>query len=113
MDPIVIAIIVIVCLHPVAVFTLIKMFQLKWDKIPTIIWNFVILLLPLVGALSFWIYYLINREKLEEKRKNKEEELIVAARRRAEEEASKDGETDTEDENKDTETTEIEISDEE
>ena len=113
MDPYIIAIIAILCQYPVAVLSLVKLFFLKWDKIPTIVWNFVIVLLPFIGVISFWIYYLVNRKKLEEKRKNKEEESIVAAQRRAEEEEAKNGETDTENENKDTETTEIEISDEE
>ena len=96
MDPIIIAILVVLCQYPVAVLTLIKMFRLKWEKIPTILWNFVIVLLPFVGALAFWIYYLPNRKKLERRREEKEEELRVAAKKRAEELAAKNEEKDSE-----------------
>lgn len=102
MDPIIIAVIVVLCQYPVAVVSLIKMFRCKWDKTPTFIWNFVIVLLPFVGAASFWIYYLVNRKKIEEKRAVKEREEKEAAVKRAAELDTKDDVSDTE--NVDTDT---------
>ena len=96
MDPIYVAVIVVLCQYPVAVLSLIKMFRCRWDKTPTIIWNFIIVFLPFLGAAAFWIYYLIRREKIEEKRLKKEQEQIAAARKRAEELAAEQEVSDTE-----------------
>ena len=102
MDPIIIAVIVVLCQYPVAVVSLIKMFRCKWGKTPTFIWNFVIILLPFVGAAAFWIYYLTHREKIEKERSEKEKREREKYAKQAEEIAAKEQVSETE--TKDTET---------
>ena len=106
MDPIVIAVIVVLCQYPIAVISLLKMFRCQWDKIPTIVWNCAIVLLPFVGAIAFWIYYFVNRKKIEETRVKREAERLEAAKRRREEEAAKELEEETEKEHTDAQTDE-------
>ena len=67
MDPILAAVVAVLCQYPVAVFSLIKLFGMKKEKTVTVIWNVIIILIPFLGAAAFWIYYLINKKKSAEK----------------------------------------------
>lgn len=70
MSPILIAIIVVLCQYPVAMLTLMKMFRCKLGKAESITWNFIIVFLPFVGALSFWICYAIAQKKIKQNIEN-------------------------------------------
>ena len=66
MDPIIIAIIIVLCQYPIAVLTLMKLFRCRLEKTQTIVWNFAIVLIPFLGSAIFWIYYLIAKNKIKE-----------------------------------------------
>lgn len=63
MDPVLAAVVAVLCQYPIAVFSLIKLFGMKKEKNVTVIWNVIIILIPFLGAAAFWIYYLINKKK--------------------------------------------------
>lgn len=63
MDPIIIAVLAVLCQYPVAVLSLIKLFKLKTSKNAMLVWNFIIILLPFLGAGIFWIYYAVSAKK--------------------------------------------------
>lgn len=63
MDPVLIAVVAVLCQYPVAIMSLIKLFGMKKEKNVTVIWNVIIIIIPFLGAAAFWIYYLINKKK--------------------------------------------------
>lgn len=63
MDEIIIAVIAVLCYYPICVLTLMKLFKSKPDKRAMIVWNFVIVLLPYLGAGIFWLYYLLSSKR--------------------------------------------------
>ena len=67
MDPILIAVIVILCQYPVAMLTLMFMFNRRYEKSATITWNIVIIGVPFLGAAAFWLFYLIKGRKIPKK----------------------------------------------
>ncbi len=64
MDPIIIAVIVILCQYPLAILTLLKLFKTGLNKSQSIVWDVVIVGLPFVGAAAFWLAYLIKYRKI-------------------------------------------------
>ena len=75
MKPIFIAIIIVLCQYPIAMLTLMKMFACKLEKTQSIVWNFVIILVPFAGAATFWIYYAICKKQIDKNRAIYEEKL--------------------------------------
>lgn len=67
MDEIIIAVIAVLCYYPICVLTLMKLFKTKPDKRAMIVWNFVIVLLPYLGAGVFWLYYLLSLKRKQSK----------------------------------------------
>ena len=92
MDPIIIAIIIVLCQYPIAVLTLMKLFRCRLEKTQTIVWNFVIVLIPFLGSAIFWIYYLIAKNKIKENVEKKRRMPPLGFDDEKEEDAETDGE---------------------
>lgn len=73
MDPIIIAVIVILCQYPLAILTLLKLFKTRLDKTQSIIWDIVIVAIPFVGAAAFWLAYLFKYRKMKKRVSDTEE----------------------------------------
>lgn len=67
MDAILIAIIIILCQYPLAILTLIALFRSSETKNAMIVWNVFIIGVPFIGALIYWIYFLIKGRKKSKK----------------------------------------------
>lgn len=63
MDAILIAIIIILCQYPLVILTLIALFRSFETKNAMIAWNVFIIGVPFIGALTYWIYFLIKGRK--------------------------------------------------
>lgn len=63
MDPVLAAVVAVLCQYPIAILSLIKLFGMKKEKNVTIIWNVIIIVIPFLGAAAFWIYYVVNHKK--------------------------------------------------
>lgn len=65
MDPILTAIIVVLCQYPLCILTLIRLFRSNEPKKAMIAWNVFIVAVPIIGVASYWIYYAIcDRKKV-------------------------------------------------
>lgn len=63
MDPILIAIIAVLCQYPLCILTLIRLFRSNEQKKAMIVWNVFIVAVPMIGAASYWIYYAVRGRK--------------------------------------------------
>lgn len=63
MDPILIAIIVVLCQYPLCILTLIRLFRSNEPKKAMIAWNVFIVAVPIIGVASYWIYYAVRGRK--------------------------------------------------
>ncbi len=63
MDPILIAIIVVLCQYPLCILTLIRLFRSNEPKKAMIAWNVFIVAVPIIGVASYWIYYAVHGRK--------------------------------------------------
>ena len=63
MDPILIAIIVVLCQYPLCILSLIRLFRSNEQKKAMIVWNVFIVAVPIIGVASYWIYYAVRGRK--------------------------------------------------
>lgn len=63
MDPITIAIIIVLCQYPLCILTLLRLFRSAETKSAMIGWNVFIIAVPIIGVLSYWIYYIAAGRK--------------------------------------------------
>ncbi|MBR1747094.1 MAG: hypothetical protein IJ735_02645 [Clostridia bacterium] len=103
MDPILIAVVVVLCQYPLAILTLIKMFRCDLDRAAMLVWNFAIILLPFIGAGAFWIYYLSGKKRIEKNASDKRTTRSIQARKQEEENVREPTEEGPETETKGTE----------
>ena len=66
----IIVIIVLICQFPISVLSLWHLFKLRAKMSVTIIWNVIIMAIPIVGALVFWS--ILGIKALAKKRKSYE-----------------------------------------
>lgn len=63
MDPILTAIIVVLCQYPLCILTLIRLFRSNEPKKAMVVWNVFIVAVPIIGVASYWVYYAIRGRK--------------------------------------------------
>lgn len=87
MDPVIIAVLVVLCQYPIAIFSLINMFKDKLSRNATIVWDIVIIAIPFLGAAVFWIcHFSVFRRRLKEK--ESEQKIAKTAENTTEENSS-------------------------